>query len=82
MSEHGSRGWVVVDEDACNGCALCIEVCPAGCLSLADAANRHGDPFVRFSGEGCRADGLCTYACPVADAIALYTKRPAEYATA
>lgn len=78
MTDAGSRGWVVIDAEECKGCALCIEVCPAGCLSLSNHLNHQGYHPVRYSGEGCRADGLCFYACPEPGAITVFQGAPAE----
>jgi NAD-dependent dihydropyrimidine dehydrogenase PreA subunit len=78
MGEARTRGWVVIKEDECNGCALCIEVCPAGCLSLGDAFNSQGYQPVRYAGDGCRADGFCFYACPEPGVISVYRGGPGD----
>jgi NAD-dependent dihydropyrimidine dehydrogenase PreA subunit len=72
MSHPGTQGWVVINEEECKGCALCIEVCPAGCLALDDRLNHQGYHPVRYSGEGCQADGFCFYACPEPGAISVF----------
>ena len=71
MSQEHSHGRVMINEDECLGCALCVEICPVGCLSLADAPNRLGVRPARYSGDGCRADGLCSYACPEPGALTI-----------
>lgn len=68
----------MVREEECKGCALCVVVCPAGCLEVVDHLNHQGYHPVRYSGDGCRADGLCFYACPEPGAIAVYRGDPAE----
>ena len=30
------RGTIVVDENHCKGCALCMSVCPKGIIEMAD----------------------------------------------
>lgn len=64
---------VIVHEEACTGCGLCVAVCAAGCLELADAPNRLGRHPVRYTGAGCRGDAACYRACPEPDAIRVAT---------
>ena len=78
MSEPRTRGWVVINAEECKGCALCIEVCQAGCLSLSEHLNHQGYHPVRYSGEGCLGDGLCFYACPEPGAITVHEGEPDE----
>ena len=62
-----AKGRVTVDEQRCKGCALCINACPPGVLSMAaDRLNTRGyhpvqliDPFGR-----CTGCGLCAVMCP------------------
>ncbi len=82
MRDARTRGWIVINRDACSGCALCIEVCPAGCLSLEEAIGGRGVFAARFSGDGCRADGLCADACPEPGAITLLRSDPGARASA
>jgi len=72
MSDPKTRGWVSIHEEECKGCGLCILVCPAGCLEIAENLNHQGYHPVAYSGDGCRADGLCFYACPEPGAISVY----------
>ena len=65
------RRGVSIDASQCRGCGLCILACPVGCLELGDEFNDLGYHPVRYSGDGCRADGLCSDACPAPGAIAL-----------
>jgi NAD-dependent dihydropyrimidine dehydrogenase PreA subunit len=78
MADPRTRGWIVVREEECKGCGLCIVVCPAGCLELIDRLNHQGYHPVHYKGDGCRADGLCFYACPEPGAIAVYRGDPRE----
>ncbi|MEK7282304.1 MAG: 4Fe-4S dicluster domain-containing protein [Acidobacteriota bacterium] len=72
------KGWVVINDEECKGCGLCILACPASCLSFAEDFNHQGYYPVRYSGEGCRADGLCFYACPEPGAITVHEGEPNE----
>ena len=65
----GGRGSVVIDEARCRGCGLCISACPVGCLEFSEDFDVSGYRTIRYSGEGCLADGLCSDACPRPGAI-------------
>jgi NAD-dependent dihydropyrimidine dehydrogenase PreA subunit len=80
MKESKTRGFVVINSEECKGCALCIEVCQGGCLSLSDHLNHQGYHPVQYSGEGCLADGLCFYACPEPGAITVFQGKPEQTA--
>ena len=49
-----------IDRDKCVSCALCVSVCPFGCVSIKDN--------VIFINQGCNLCGACKNECP-ADAI-------------
>jgi NAD-dependent dihydropyrimidine dehydrogenase PreA subunit len=72
MSDPRTRGWVEIHAEECKGCALCIAVCPAGCLELSQELNHQGYHPVFYQGDGCRSDGLCFYACPEPGAIEVF----------
>ena len=66
----GERPWVVarIDEAACIGCTLCIQVCPVDAI-LGAAKRMH--TVLEVECTGCE---LCPDACPV-DCIALVPMR-------
>jgi 2-oxoglutarate ferredoxin oxidoreductase subunit delta len=78
MGDPRTRGWVEIHSEECKGCALCIAVCPAGCLELSGELNHQGYHPVSYQGDGCRADGLCFYACPEPGAIEVFRGDPVE----
>ena len=78
MADPRTLGWIVIQEEECKGCALCVSVCPVGCLELSDRLNHQGYHPVSYSGEGCRADGVCYYACPEPGAITVFRGDPQE----
>ena len=65
------HGEVVIIDDRCKGCGLCIVACPTGSLEIGSALNRLGYHPVEFLPEtGCTACGVCYYACPEPAALA------------
>jgi 2-oxoglutarate ferredoxin oxidoreductase subunit delta len=72
------RGTIVVDENRCKGCELCIVVCPKGIITLAKHFTPHGyhparlvDPILVAPGGDCTGCLLCSTICPDA-AITVY----------
>jgi len=62
-----AKGRVVVDEQRCKGCALCISACPPGVLSMAaNRLNARGyHPVQLIDPDGrCTGCGLCAVMCP------------------
>ena len=65
---------VVVREDECKGCGLCVEVCPEDVLFQQSHFNRLGYHPAGYRGEGCIGCGFCFYQCPEPGAITVYKK--------
>lgn len=61
-----AKGMVVIDEDRCKGCGLCVAVCPAHVLQMAESRyNIKGYPPVEVADpEACTGCGVCTVICP------------------
>ena len=55
---------VEIDREACNGCGICVEICPLDCLRM----DAHEKAFMKY--DECWYCGSCTLDCPV-DAIIL-----------
>ena len=66
------RGFVVIREDECKGCGLCIAACPQKVLELQSKLNRYGYHPNSYKGDGCIACGICFYSCPEPGAITVY----------
>ncbi len=61
-SRTNERGAITIDQEKCNGCGLCVEVCKDFDLEVVDGK-------ARVSGEGifeCFACGHCMMVCPQA----------------
>lgn len=50
---------IVIDEEKCNGCAYCVDVCPVPCL---DFDEEEGKPMV-INKPGCLVCRTCEEYC-------------------
>lgn len=59
-------GAVVVNQDRCKGCCLCIVACPVKALRLAQRkVNQKGYPYVEQDESiGCTGCTSCAIVCP------------------
>ena len=56
---------VVVLEEYCKSCGLCVNICPKGVLAIGDKANQKGYyPVVVTDDEKCISCALCGTVCP------------------
>lgn len=56
---------VVVNENKCKGCRLCVDVCPEGILVPSSKNNRMGIYVVQVKKHGkCRGCIRCAIICP------------------
>jgi len=65
---------VVIREDECKGCGLCINICPKDVLIMQSHFNRLGYHPAGYVGEGCIGCAHCFYQCPEPGAITVYKK--------
>lgn len=63
MSTAASRGTVVIDQERCKGCTLCIPACPPGVLQMSEQRNQSGLPYPELV-PGCTGCGACLWVCP------------------
>ena len=70
------KGAIIVDEERCKGCNLCVVACPLQILSLADTkGNTNGYDFVRHLNEDtCNGCASCAIVCPDG-CITVYKKK-------
>ena len=61
-----ARGMVIIDEDRCKGCGLCVPVCPKEILQMAeDRFNAKGyRPVEVVAPEACTGCAMCATICP------------------
>lgn len=59
------KGAVVVDNEACKGCDLCVVACPHDVLSLHKNVNGKGYHYSYMSNaEACVGCQACAMVCP------------------
>lgn len=52
-----------VDEDYCDGCALCVDVCPYNAITLTNRSGGEGQ-IIQVNKAQCKGCGLCQGTCP------------------
>jgi 2-oxoglutarate ferredoxin oxidoreductase subunit delta len=72
-----ASGHIVINEERCKGCTLCLEACPPGIIGLANHLNSMGyRPAALDDPESkCTGCALCAVVCPDV-AIAVYRTLP------
>jgi 2-oxoglutarate ferredoxin oxidoreductase subunit delta len=60
------KGMVIVSENRCKGCGLCVDVCPQEILQLAqDRFNVKGHhPVAVTDPDACTGCAMCATVCP------------------
>ena len=59
------RGVVSVTPERCKGCAICVEFCPTGAITMSERLNSKGYHFPEFTyPDKCTGCALCGMYCP------------------
>jgi 2-oxoglutarate ferredoxin oxidoreductase subunit delta len=69
MSGKKRKGKIVIDEELCKGCYLCISVCPNEVINISKKLNHQGYyPAVTNNdnndGHKCTGCAMCATICP------------------
>jgi 2-oxoglutarate ferredoxin oxidoreductase subunit delta len=57
--------WIIVNENRCKGCGLCINFCPKKVLGTADHLNPKGYyPVTMTDKSNCIGCAICARVCP------------------
>ncbi|MCJ7624513.1 MAG: 4Fe-4S binding protein [Anaerolineaceae bacterium] len=72
------RGTIVVDEDLCKACELCVVACPQHVIALNnDVITPRGFHPALLAKDGCTGCGICALVCPEV-AITVYREKQAS----
>ena len=53
-----------VNPDCCDGCALCVDVCPYNAISLGSREDGQAGTIISVNKAKCKGCGLCQATCP------------------
>ena len=71
---------VVIDEDRCKSCGLCVSICPKKVLRISERINLKGYyPAELSDNENCISCGFCYLVCP--DKAIVQVGRPEKVTT-
>ena len=65
-----AKGKIIINEEQCKGCGLCVDVCPNKNIYMGKSMNRKGYSTACFQEhpdkgqKGCTACTLCALVCP------------------
>jgi len=73
---HTTNFIPVIDEETCNGCGKCVNVCPVEAMTLVSANNPHKPRMkvARLNEEVCLGCGVCVRSCNKKKSLALESR--------
>ena len=65
MSKTKPRVSIIIEEEICKGCGLCVNACPRSAMHLANHINSRGfHPAALLAPDKCTACAQCALMCP------------------
>lgn len=59
------KGTIVVDEEGCKGCEICVISCPTHVISMSSEVNSKGYHYAYLNdADGCTGCTNCAVVCP------------------
>jgi len=75
---HKVKGHIIIDQERCKGCCLCMAFCPRGSIVIAKRLNIKGYfPADFVDKQECTGCATCALMCPEA-AIEVYRDEKAD----
>jgi 2-oxoglutarate ferredoxin oxidoreductase subunit delta len=73
------KGTIVVDEDLCKACELCVDACPQHVISLnTGIISPRGFHPAHLVKDDCTGCGICALVCPEAAITVYREKKPVK----
>ena len=61
------KGYIVIDQERCKGCEICVSFCPKGAIYISDKLNSIGYLPAAYNDNGeCTGCAICALVCPEA----------------
>jgi 2-oxoglutarate ferredoxin oxidoreductase subunit delta len=69
------KGYIIVDQEKCKGCEVCLIACPTGVIQMARDVNAKGYHFAYMENpHACTGCANCAIVCPDG-VITVYRKK-------
>jgi 2-oxoglutarate ferredoxin oxidoreductase subunit delta len=57
-------GKIIIDNERCKGCGLCVTVCPHNVITISEKPNSKGYFPAEATGSNCTGCASCAVVCP------------------